>query len=52
MGEHIIKMYLGGNRGLDSLGSGLRPVAGCCVHGNELLGFIKGGDFLGQLRDC
>jgi hypothetical protein len=27
-------------------------VAGCCQHGNEFSGFIKGGVFFDQLRDC
>jgi len=31
---------------LDSSGSGQRPVADCCEHGNELSGSIKGGEFL------
>jgi hypothetical protein len=35
--------------GLDSCGSGYEPAMGCCKHGNELPGFIKGGEFLGQL---
>jgi len=25
---------------------GLGTVAGCCEHGNEALGFIRGGEFL------
>jgi hypothetical protein len=37
-----ISMYIKGNRvggcGLDLSGSGYGPVAGCCEHGNELLG--------------
>jgi hypothetical protein len=28
------------------------PVAGCCEHGNELSGSIKGGKFLDQLSNC
>jgi hypothetical protein len=32
---------------LDSSGSGYVPVAGCCEHGNEPSGFVKGGEFLG-----
>jgi hypothetical protein len=35
-----------GRRGLDSSGSGQGPVAGCCEHGNEPSGSIKGGEFL------
>jgi hypothetical protein len=27
-------------------GSGQGPMAGCCEHGNELLGSIKSGEFL------
>jgi len=26
--------------------------AGCCEHGNELSGRVKGGEFLDQLSDC
>jgi hypothetical protein len=26
-------------------------VAGCCEHGNELSGSIKGGEFLDQISD-
>jgi hypothetical protein len=33
-----------GRCGLDSSGSGQGPVAGCCEHGNELSGSIKGKD--------
>jgi len=29
--------------GLDSSGSGLGPVAGCCAHGNKPLGSVKCG---------
>jgi hypothetical protein len=32
--------------GLDLFGSGRGPVAGSCESGNELLGFIKDGEFL------
>jgi hypothetical protein len=32
--------------GLDSCGSGYRPVAGSCEHGNEPSGSIKGREFL------
>jgi hypothetical protein len=35
------------NFGLDSYGSGERPVAGSYEHGNEPSGSIKGGEFLG-----
>jgi hypothetical protein len=38
--------------GLDSSGSGLRPVAGSCKHDNEALQSIKDGEFLDQLSDC
>jgi hypothetical protein len=31
---------------VDSSGSGQAPVAGCCEHGNEPLGSVKGGEFL------
>jgi hypothetical protein len=34
------------SRGLDESGSGLEPMAGCCVDGNELSSSIKGGEFL------
>jgi hypothetical protein len=27
-------------------------VAGCCEHGNEPSGSIKGGELLDQLSDC
>jgi hypothetical protein len=27
------------------------PVAGCCEHGEEYLGSIKGGEFLDPLND-
>jgi hypothetical protein len=36
-----------GGCGLDSSGSGLRPVVGFCDHGTEPSGFIKGGEFPG-----
>jgi hypothetical protein len=38
----IIKQALGNS----STGSGKRPVAASCGHGNELSGFIKFGEFL------
>jgi hypothetical protein len=34
-----------GRCGLDSSGSRQGPVAGCCEHGNEPSGSIKGGEF-------
>jgi hypothetical protein len=37
--------------GLNSSGSGYGPVEGCCVHGNEPSGSIKGGEFLDSLSD-
>jgi hypothetical protein len=37
---------------LDASGSGQGPVAGCCEHGNEPSGSIKGGEFLDSLSDC
>jgi len=45
--EDNVRLYLrvvgwGSYGGLDSSGSGWRPVAGCCEHGNELSGYIKG----------
>jgi len=27
-------------------------VAGSCEHGSEASGSMKGGEFLGQVRDC
>jgi len=41
-----------GRCGLDTSGSGLGPVAGCCEHGNEPSGSVKGGELLDWLRDC
>ena len=38
--------------GMFSSGSGQEQVAGCCEHGYELLGSIKCGEFLDQLRIC
>jgi len=38
--------------GLDSSGSGEGLVVGCCEHGNEPWGSIKGGEFLDQVSDC
>jgi hypothetical protein len=32
--------------GLDASGSGQEPVTGCCEHGNEPSGSIKGVKFL------
>jgi len=36
-------------REIDLSGSGYGPVTGCCEHGDEHSGFIKGGEFLDQL---
>jgi hypothetical protein len=36
---------------LDASGSGQGPAAGCCEHGNEPMGSIKGSGFLDELRD-
>jgi hypothetical protein len=33
-------------QGIVSSGSGQGPVRGCCEHGNEPSGSIKGGEFL------
>jgi hypothetical protein len=41
-----------GRCGLDAFASGWEPVASSCVHGNELSGSIKGGEFLDYLSDC
>jgi hypothetical protein len=38
--------------GLDAPGSVQGPVAGCCEHGNEPSGSIKGREFLDKLSDC
>jgi hypothetical protein len=38
--------------GLDISGSGQGPVAGCCEHGDEPSGSVKGAIFLDQLSDC
>jgi len=35
-----------GGCGLDVFGSEWWPEAGCCEHGNELTGAIKGREFL------
>jgi hypothetical protein len=40
-----------GTCGLDSFGSRKRLVAGCCEHGNEPSGSIKGGEFIDELSD-
>jgi hypothetical protein len=37
--------------GLVASGLGQGPVAGCCEHGNELSGSIKGGEFIDYLSD-
>jgi len=34
-----------GGCGLDTSGSGYGPVVGCCAHGNEHSGSIKGREF-------
>jgi len=48
--EDNIKMELKidnvGGCGLDISGSGREPASVSCEHGNEHLGFIKGGEFL------
>jgi hypothetical protein len=36
---------------LDTSGSGWRPVGGTCEPSNKTPVFIKGGEFLDQLRD-
>jgi len=43
--EWILRKQDGGC-GLDSSGSGQGPLGGCCEHGNEPPGSIKGGEFL------
>jgi hypothetical protein len=35
-----------GSWGLESSGSGYRPVAGSCEEGNKPSGFIKSGEYL------
>jgi hypothetical protein len=30
----------------------MRPMADTCEHGNELSDSLKGGEFLGQIKDC
>jgi hypothetical protein len=40
-----------GRCGLDSSGSGWVPVTGSFEHDDELLGSIKGGEFLDQLSN-
>jgi hypothetical protein len=42
--EHILGNKVG-RCGMDASGSGYRPVAGSCEHGNEILGSIRGGEF-------
>ena len=37
--------------GKESCGWGYRQVAGCCMHGNELFGSIKCGEFLDYWKD-
>jgi hypothetical protein len=41
--EDNIRMDLGVNYELVASGSGYKAVAGCCEHGNETSGSIKGG---------
>jgi len=41
-----------GRCGLDASGSGQGPVVGCCEHGNETSGSVKGGEFLDKLSNC
>jgi hypothetical protein len=36
---------------VDSSGSGEGPVTDSCEHGTEPSGFMKGGEFLGQLSE-
>jgi hypothetical protein len=38
--------------GLDSSGSGERPVADSCEHSNEISDSIKGGELFDYLSDC
>jgi hypothetical protein len=40
-----------GRCGLDASASGQGPVTGCCEHGNEPSGSIKGGEFLDKMSD-
>jgi hypothetical protein len=37
--------------GVDWMHLAWQPVEGCCEHGNEPVGSIKGGEFLDYLRD-
>jgi hypothetical protein len=37
--------------GMDSSGSESGPVAGCCEHDNEHLGYIKDEEFIDYLSD-
>jgi len=39
-----------GRRGLDSCGSGYRPVVGSCKQGNKCSGSIKGRELLDKLN--
>lgn len=36
---------------MDIFGPGYGPVASCYEHGNELVGFMKGREFVDWLRD-
>jgi hypothetical protein len=38
--------------GLNASGSGQGSVVGCCEHGDEPPGSVKGGKFLDKLNDC
>jgi hypothetical protein len=38
--------------GVDAGGTGQWPAAGCCEHGYEPSGPIKGGKFLDYMGDC
>ena len=44
-GSMILKKRLGGH-GLDLFGSGERPLAGCCEHGNKSFSSVKYGNLL------
>jgi hypothetical protein len=41
-----LKRNIVGRYGLDTSGPGKGPVVGCCEHGNEHSGSIKGEEFL------
>jgi hypothetical protein len=40
-----------GGCGLDASYSDQKPLADCCEHGNEALGFIKSREFIDQMSD-